>query len=114
MGLIFGYCGNFKNRSDTYQGKPIDRLMVRKCWDRAVALTGLKGLQIRDLRHTWKTNARRSEMHPEIQESILGHSTRTRSVSERYGRISDKELIAAIDQMTFDHGDTEIWLAKTK
>jgi len=53
-------------------------------------------------------------MHPEIQESIMGHSTRARSVSERYGRISDNELIAAVDQMSFDHGDTEIWLAKTK
>jgi hypothetical protein len=42
------------------------------------------------------------------------HGTRTRSVSARYGRISDKELIAAIDRMTFDHGHTEIWLAKTK
>lgn len=46
-----------------------------------------------DLRHTWKTNARRSGMHPEIQESILGHTTRTGSVSERYGRISDKEFL---------------------
>lgn len=41
-------------------------------------------------------------------------STRTKSVTERYGRISDKALITAIDQTTFDHGETEIWLAKTK
>ena len=53
-------------------------------------------------------------MHPEIQEAILGHSTRTRNVSERYGRISDQELVTAIDQMTFDHGETEIWLASEK
>jgi integrase len=26
-----------------------------------------------DLRHSWKTNARRSGMDPEIRESILGH-----------------------------------------
>jgi len=67
-----------------------------------------------DLRHTWKTNARRSGMDPEIREAILGHSTKERSVSERYGRISDKELIDAIDSMTFDHGETKILVAKRK
>jgi len=67
-----------------------------------------------DLRHTWKTNARRSGMDPEVREAILGHSTKERSVSERYGRISDKELIDAIDSMTFDHGETEILVAKRK
>ena len=42
-GLVFGYGGNFKNRSNTYQGKPIDRSMVRKCWHGAIARTGLNG-----------------------------------------------------------------------
>jgi hypothetical protein len=32
-------------------------------------------------------------------------------VLERYGRISDAELIQAIDAMSFDHGETEIWAA---
>jgi len=61
-----------------------------------------------DLRHTWKTNARRSGMDPEIREAIMGHATRQRSVSERYGHISDQELIQAVDSLTFDHGDTQI------
>lgn len=65
-----------------------------------------------DLRHTWKTNARRSGMDPEIRESILGHWFREKSVAERYGRISDEELVRAIDQMTFDHGRTEIYVAR--
>lgn len=65
-----------------------------------------------DLRHTWKTNARRSGMDPEIRESILGHWYKAKSVNDRYGRISDQELVAAIDKMTFDHGDTEILVAK--
>ena len=50
-------------------------------------------------------------MDPEIRESILGHSSKQRLVSERYGRISDKELVSAIDSMTFDHGETEILAA---
>ena len=107
VGLMFGYCGNFNNRSDTYQGKPIDRSMVRKCWDRAVKLAGLKGLQIRDFRHTWKTNAQRSGMHPAVRNAIVGHAS-VRPVEDRYIRISDDVLLQAVDSMTFDHGCTEL------
>ncbi len=99
-----------------HNGKPVThRDQLRWCWDRKSAKAGLDPHpRFHDLRHTWKTNARRSGMHPEIQESILGHNTKTRSVTERYGRIGDQELLQAIDLMTFDHGETEIWLAKTK
>jgi integrase len=107
VGPIFGYCGNFHNRADTYQGKPIDRSMVRKCWARAVERTGLKGLQIRDLRHTWKTNAQRSGMHPAVANAIVGHSS-VRPVEDRYIRVSDEDLLRAADSMTFDHGCTEL------
>ena len=107
IGLIFGYCGNFNNRSDTYQGKPIDRSMVRKCWARAVEHTGLKGLQIRDFRHTWKTNAQRSGMDPAVSNAIVGHSS-VRPVEDRYIRVSDEVLLQAVDSMTFDHGCTEL------
>ncbi|MBI5249460.1 MAG: site-specific integrase [Desulfomonile tiedjei] len=99
-----------------HNGAPVThRDQLRWCWDRKSAKAGLDPHpRFHDLRHTWKTNARRSGMHPEIQESILGHSTRQRSVSERYGRISDQELLQAIDLMTFDHGETEIWVASEK
>jgi integrase len=65
-----------------------------------------------DLRHTWRTNARRSGMHPELEMSIMGHAQRGKSVHERYGRISDRELRDAIDGMTFDHGETEILVCR--
>jgi integrase len=107
VGLIFGYCGKFNNRADTYQGKPIDRSMVRKCWARAVDHTGLKGLQRRDLRHTWKTNAQRSGMHPAVANAIVGHAS-VRPVEDRYIRVSDEVLLEAIDSMTFHHGCTEL------
>jgi hypothetical protein len=32
---------------------------------------------------------------------------------ERYGRISEAELLRAVDSMTFDHGETEIWVRTT-
>jgi len=53
-------------------------------------------------------------MDPEIRESILGHAGKGKSVSERYGRIGDQELIKAIDNTTFDHGSTEIVVSYKK
>ena len=47
-------------------------------------------------------------MDPQIAESIMGHWYKERTVNERYVRISDEELIQAIDAITFDHGPTEI------
>jgi len=96
-------------------GKPPHRSSLKRPWAKAVKVLDMERRpRFHDLRHTWKTNARRSGMHPEIQESILGHATRQRSVSERYGRISDQELLAAIDLMTFDHGETEILIARER
>jgi len=62
-----------------------------------------------DLRHTWRTNARRSGMDPQIAESIMGHWFKGKSVSDRYGRISDQELVQAIDGLNVHHGKSEIW-----
>jgi len=50
-------------------------------------------------------------MESEIREAILGHSSRQRSVRDRYGFLADQELREAIDAMTFDHGDTVILVA---
>jgi integrase len=61
-----------------------------------------------DLRHTWRTNERRSGMDYQIAESIMGHWFKGKSVNNRYGYIDDQELIRAIDAMTFDHGETVV------
>lgn len=101
-------------------GKPVDKETFKNCWPRACEKLEKAELlkepwpRFHDLRHTWKTNARRSGMDPEIREAILGHSERGKSVIERYGRISDQELLNAIDSMTFDHGETEIFVASGK
>ena len=44
----------------------------------------------------------------------MGYGDKARSVRERYGQISDQELIKAINLMTSDHGETEIWLSNSK
>lgn len=94
--------------------RDLDTETFKNIWPRACESLKLEQPwpRFHDLRHTWKTNARRSRMDPEIRESILGHSSRQRSVSERYGRISNHELVNAVDAMTFDHGETEILVAR--
>jgi integrase len=88
---------------------------LRWCWDRKVIKLNLNPFpHFHDLRHTWKTNARRSGMDPEIREAIMGHWYRGKTINERYGRIGDQELIDAIDGMSFDHGDTEIFVNDRK
>jgi integrase len=107
IGLIFAYSGRYQDHCGTYQGKTITRSTVRKAWDAALRKSGLKGLQIRDLRHTWKTNAQRSGMDPAVRNLIVGHSS-NRSVEDRYIRVSDHELLKAVDEMRFDNGWTEL------
>ena len=38
---------------------------------------------------------------------ILGHAGRTLNVAERYGFVSDDELVNAIDKFTYEHGLTQ-------
>lgn len=66
------------------------------------------------MRHTWRTNARRSGVDFQIAESIMGHWFKGKGVSDRYGRISDQELLKAIDALTTDHGETEIFVPQRK
>jgi integrase len=93
--------------------KPPNKHSLKNPWLKAVRLMELDPRpRFHDLRHTWKTNARRSGMDPEIREAIMGHWYRGRNVNERYGRISEDELLRAIDSLTVDHGETEIVVAR--
>lgn len=93
--------------------KPPNKHSLKNPWLKAVRFMELDPRpRFHDLRHTWKTNARRSGMDPEIREAIMGHWYRGRNVNERYGRISEEELLRAIDSLTVDHGETEIVVAR--
>ncbi len=95
---------------DRAETRPPGTDTLSNFWPRACAKLGLKEPwpRFHDLRGSLKSCARRSGMDPEIRESILGHWFKEKSVSERYGRISNRELLQAIDSMTFDDGVTEI------
>jgi len=56
------------------------------------------------------TNAMRSGVHPLIADAIVGHGDRKKTVESLYLSISDTDLLNAIDRMTFDKGDTEIFV----
>jgi hypothetical protein len=60
------------------------------------------------------TSSKWSGHAPDIREAILGHSDTIRSVKQRYLTIKDHMLLQEIDKMTFDHGDTEIWLSEQR
>jgi integrase len=91
-------------------GRPATQHDIAHAWGTAVNRVGLPDLHFHDLRHTWKTNARRSGIDEEIRAKIMGHAIG--STHGGYGIVSDKELLDAIDRMTFDHGDTDIWVAR--
>lgn len=96
------------------RGKSLHRDALKNPWRRAVKAVGLKPLPtIHDLRHVWKTNAAESGMDFEIREAIMGHGAGA-GIAARYGRLRGPLLVKAIDQMKFDHGETDIWLARQK
>ncbi len=93
--------------------RPVNVEAMKSLWPRAVKKLGFAEPRPRfhDLRHTWRANARRSGVDPTIAESILGHWQKGRTVNERYGFISDEELVAAVDKMSFDHGETQVFVS---
>ena len=84
--------------------KPWPRALKRLNWEQPTPC-------FHDLRHSWKTNARRSGIDSEIRELIMGHAGKTLNVSERYGFVSDEEFVTAIDKFTYDNGLTQILVA---
>ncbi|MFH0959664.1 MAG: site-specific integrase [Pseudomonadota bacterium] len=94
----------------TLNGLPIKVQSCQRPWDRSLDKLEWEGSRPtpHDLRHTWNVNARRSGLDYEIRQSIMGHADRMKPVGERYGFISDEELVAAIDKFTYDQGLTQI------
>jgi integrase len=67
---------------------------------------------VHDLRHCWFTNAVRSWVYPYIADTILGHGDKKKRRQALYLTISDADLLAAIDMMKFDVGETDIRVRK--
>ena len=97
----------------TIAGNPLGKDSTKRAWDRTVKRLGFDTKpNFHDLRHTFKTNCRRSKIDAEIRERILGHSSKELGVRDRYGVVSNQELVEEIDRLSFDHGQTEIWVEK--
>ncbi len=100
--------------SDGNGVREIQRDTVGNCWPRACKALRLEKPwpRFHDLRHSWRANARRSGMDSTIAESILGHAMKGRAVNDRYGYVSDDELVRAIDCMKFDFLESKILVRK--
>src|SRR5271157_1906870 len=95
----------------TADGKPPYEDSLTRAWRNAVISLKFDARPtIHDLRHCWMTNAMRSGVHPLIADAIVGHGDRKKTVQSLYLSISDADLIDAIDRMTFDKGETEIFV----
>ncbi len=82
---------------------------LTRCWRTAVKAVGFDPKPtVHDLRHCWFTNAVRSKVYPYIADAILGHGDKKKSLQALYLTISDEDLLAAIDTMKFDKGETAI------
>lgn len=95
----------------TVNGHQTNPESFKRQWHNAVSNLENKP-RFHDLRATWRVNARNSGVEDELRKAIMGHGTRTREVTERYGRILDAELVQAIDKMKYDFGPTVILTAK--
>lgn len=95
-------------------GRPINEESLKNCWQRAMNKLNWPRPRPRfhDLRASFRTNCRRSALNPEITEQILGHAGRMKSVQERYGFVSERELIDQIDKLSWDHGESQIVVAR--
>lgn len=95
---------------------------VRKPWNLAIekAISDLninpelERVTVKDIRHVFATNMERSHARELSREAIMGHSLKKKTVEFRYITVSDEDLRKAIDATTFDHGETEIHIARKK
>ncbi len=59
-----------------------------------------------------ETNAVRSKVYPYITDAIPGHGDKKKSQKALYLTMPDEDLLAAIDAMKFDKGETDIRVKK--
>ena len=98
-----------------FQGRPFSEDSLRNPWIKALSEIGMEPRPvIHDLRHTFVTNCRRSGVSHEIVQVIVGHWNRAKKVSERYGRVSNQELVEAIDRVGWNFGESEIFVSRKK
>jgi integrase len=96
--------------------KPWKAAIEKLIWEREKTnqeiSKNLRHVTVKDLRHVWITNAMRSQVPDIVREAIVGHSLKKKTIEARYITVSDKDLVDAIDRMTFDHGKTDIHIAR--
>ncbi len=91
-------------------GQPLTPYDFRHPW--RLATKGMdQRLRFHDVRAVFITNCRRSGISEAVEQAIVGHADRLRPITQRYGRVSDQELLNGIDKLVTDHGSTEVLTA---
>ncbi len=86
----------------THKERVINRGTKRKCWNRTCKQAGVDGIQLRDLRHAFKSNLALSGVDRTIRNAIVGHAIHL-PVEDLYISIPDAKLLEAVETMRFDH-----------
>lgn len=101
------------NRIFLKNGQPLTKSDFKHPW--RLAIRGMdERIRFHDLRAVFITNCRRSDIGETVLQAIVGHADRMRPITQRYGRVSDQELISGIDKLNLDHGSTEVLTVNTK
>ncbi len=66
------------------------------------------GWKVHDLRYCWFTNAMRCGVPGYIAAAVEGRGEKKNSLRALYLTISDEDLLAAIDMMKFNTGETGV------
>ncbi|MGO8823463.1 MAG: hypothetical protein ACLQO6_19855 [Desulfomonilaceae bacterium] len=90
--------------------QPLTPCYFRYPW--RLAIKGMdQRLRFHDVRAVFITNCRRSGISEAVEQAIVGYADRLRPITQRYGRVSDQELLSGIDKLVTDHGSTEVLTA---
>lgn len=98
MAVLERQAGKHKTHVFTYRGKPL-RSANTRTWRAALAKCGITDFRWHDLRHTWASWLRQSDVPTWVLQELGGW--KSESMVRRYAHMSVKHLQPYADQLTF-------------
>ena len=98
LGVLGRQEGKHRSHVFTYRGQPL-RSANTRAWRAALKACGIKDFRWHDLRHTWATWLRQSDVPTWVLQELGGW--KSESMVRRYAHMSVKHLQPYADQLTF-------------